>query len=180
MYKDSEPWKGSAVMNLKEEKNIYSISEKSITFSILLFTIGILLSIQLIFSPIAGSTRIDAYGEISAIVFFILAAVISFGTSRVEFNSSTRVLFWRRRKGFILKTGFISFDEIADIIIDSEKSGDGGFCFRLQVLTKPTQVTIPLTESYSAGFAYYRQIQNVLLDILREEDLTSPEALGNY
>jgi hypothetical protein len=167
-------------MNLKEENDILIINEKSVITPVVLAFIGFLLLAQLIWSPFASSTLFDRACESLAVCFFIIASVLNFKVSKIKFDTKRKSLEWQSRRGFWKKSGNVSFLEIEDVIIESEKSGDGAFCFRLGVVARNRKQPIPLTNNYTAGFAYHRQMQNRLLTMLAENEVTKAKTSYNY
>jgi hypothetical protein len=105
------------------------------------------------------------WGGLVSAGFFALFALIMHRTSRAEFDKHTRVATLGQLRTFKRSSFSLVFDDITDVIIESDALGDGPApSCRLSIQTSGG--ARPITDSYSSDYGGYVVMRIAILETL--------------
>jgi hypothetical protein len=115
------------------------------------------------------SIREDKINGLLTASFFLFSAIVAASRTTFTFDAMQRVVRWRGKKFFKVKSGTIPFDDITDIGTESSDS-DGGTCYRLTILTR--EGCVPMAYGYSGSADAYAALRQQILDFVRPGSYT--------
>ena len=110
----------------------------------------------------------EAIGIALGLLLCAFGAVLLFRRDRFEFDTTRRLVRWRKWSLASASSGEIAFSDILDVSLESIGAGEGGGTYRVALRTADR--TVALTETYSGDADRWRPTIDRIRDIVGLSD----------